>query len=135
MEAVLLTSDWLVAVIVSVPAVFGAVYIPVELIWPYNAFQVTNLFEVVPVTVAVSCNEPSTVVDAASGVIAIDATTDPLSPLPGRGLEASDFAVFAVPAQPPIPKEPASNRDWIVQIVFLKAQVIRRRDSLSRKLL
>ena len=146
MEAVLLTSDWLVAVIVSVPAVFGAVYIPVELIWPFNAFQATDLFEVVPVTVAVSCNEPPTVVDAALGVIAIDATADPLSPLPWLGLAGLDgglealagFAVIAVPAQPPIPKEPASSKDVIAKLVvptaFLNGQIMERRDSLSSKL-
>jgi hypothetical protein len=143
MEAVLLTSDWLVAVIVSVPAVLGAVYIPVELIWPVNAFQVTDLFEVVPVTVAVSCNEPPTVVDAAFGVIAIDATADPLSPLPWLGLAGFDgglealagFAVVAVPAQPPIPKEPASSKDVIPKLVtqtaVLNAQIMERTNSLS----
>jgi len=107
---------------------------------------VTDLFEVVPVTVAVSCNEPPTVVDAAFGVIVIDATADPLSPLPWLGLagfdggleELTGFAVIAVPAQPPIPKEPASSKDvnakLVVQTAFLNAQTMKRRDSLSSKL-
>ena len=44
----------LVAVIVYVPAVVGAVYSPAELIVPPLAFQVTDLFVTVPATVALN---------------------------------------------------------------------------------
>ena len=81
-EAVLLASASLVAVIVSVPAVAGAVYKPVELICPLTTFQVTDLSVVVPVTVAASWRVSPVVTDGALGVIAIEATWDPLSPLP-----------------------------------------------------
>ena len=53
-EANLLGSTTLVAVMVSVPAEFGAVYSPLELIVPTLAVQVTAVFEL-PVTVAVNC--------------------------------------------------------------------------------
>jgi hypothetical protein len=51
-EAVCDESASLVAVIVSVPAVVGAVYFPEASICPADAVQVTDLFVVVPVTVA-----------------------------------------------------------------------------------
>jgi hypothetical protein len=45
----------LVAVTVSLPVALGAVYTPDELIVPRVAFHVTDLFVVVPVTLAVNC--------------------------------------------------------------------------------
>jgi hypothetical protein len=145
MEVVLVTSASLVAVIVSVPGTAGAVYIPEELIWPFTAVHVTDLSVVVPVMVAVSCSEPPAVADAVFGVMAMDVTADPLSPLPsvgvGVGLGGFDalprFAVAAEPAQPPVPKDAASSKDVIaklvVQTAFLKTQIMKSRDSLSIK--
>src|SRR5947209_10211121 len=139
-EADLVRSASLVAVIVSVAAVSGAVYMPLEVICPFKAFQVTDLSAVVPVMAAVSCNEPPTGVDAAFGVIAMDATADPLSPEPWVGLAGFDdgldalvgFAVAGEPAQPPVSKKAPKTREVIaklvVQTAFLNAQIIERGD-------
>jgi len=59
----------LVAVTVAVPAVEAAVKRPDALMVPDEVFQVTDLFEVVPWTVAVSCNVPLVVTEPAKGVI------------------------------------------------------------------
>ena len=128
-EAVLLTSTSLVAVIVSVPAVAGAVYKPVELTCPLTAFQVTDLSVVVPVMVAASCSISPVGTDGALGAIAIEATWEPLSPLPcvglGVGLELlAGFAVAREPAHPLAPNKTARAKEITVKLgvltLFLK---------------
>jgi hypothetical protein len=78
----LLGSATLVAVTVDVPALAGAVYTPDAEMLPLEAFQVTDLSVVVPVTVAASWRVSPLVTDGALGVITTEATWDPLSPLP-----------------------------------------------------
>jgi hypothetical protein len=146
-EAVLLTSASLVAVIVSVPVVAGAVYAPEELICPSVAVHVTDLSVAVPVTVTESCRVPAAMAVAAFGVMTIEVIADPLSPLPwvGLGLEPAGlperlealvgFVLATEPAQPPVPNEAPRTREvtakLVVQTAFLKAQIMERRDSLS----
>src|SRR5216684_570067 len=72
-EADLLGSTTLVAVTVSVPAEFGAVYSPLELMVPPLAIQVTTVFEL-PVTVAVNCCVAPVWRLAEAGLIVIDTT-------------------------------------------------------------
>jgi len=57
-DADLLASASLVAVTVSVPALAGAVYRPVDVIWPSAAVQATDLSVAVPCTVAENCRVP-----------------------------------------------------------------------------
>jgi len=144
----LLTSASLVAVIVSVPGVEGAVYTPEELICPFAAVQVTDLSVVSPVIVATSCSELPVVAEAAFGVIATEATADPPS-LPvglgvglggvGEGFELfAGFAVAEGPAQPPVPNEELRAKVMIAKLAevtaFFSTQIMERRDSLSIKL-
>jgi hypothetical protein len=65
----------LVAVTVSVPAVAGAVYAPEEVIAPSFAFQATDLFETVPLTVALKIAEPPVCTAAVAGETATEVTT------------------------------------------------------------
>ena len=58
----------LVAVTVAVPAVEAAVKRPEALMVPDEVFQVTDLLEAVPWTVAVSCSVPLVVTEPAKGV-------------------------------------------------------------------
>ena len=69
-------SALLVAVTVSVPAVDGAVYRPVDVIRPRAAFQVTFLFVVVPTTVALNGSVPDVSDDAVVGDTVTDVTPD-----------------------------------------------------------
>jgi hypothetical protein len=62
-------SATLVAITVSVPALAGALYMPVLLIVPSTALQVTVLFVEVPVTLAVNGNVPDVIEAAVSGKI------------------------------------------------------------------
>ena len=64
----------LVAVIVAVPAVVGAVKRPFALIVPAEVFQVTDLLEVVPWMVAVSCFVAPVTIEALTGVTEIEET-------------------------------------------------------------
>ena len=73
-ESDLLGSATLVAVTVSVPARAGALYIPELLIVPRTAFQVTDLFVVVPCTLAVNGKVPEVIEDAFDGDIDTEVT-------------------------------------------------------------
>src|SRR6266852_628175 len=81
-EADLVGSATLVAVTVSVPAEFGAVYSPLELMVPPLAIQVTTVFEL-PVTVAVNCCVAliCRLVDDGLTVTATDVTVSVATPL------------------------------------------------------
>jgi hypothetical protein len=70
----LVGSALLMAVTVSVPALAGAVYIPAELILPNTAFQVTDLFEAEPTTVAVNGSVPVVIEDATPGLTVTEVT-------------------------------------------------------------
>ena len=67
-------SATLVAVIVSVPAVAGAVYRPELFIVPSTAFQVTDLFVAVPWTLAVNDSVPDVIEEAVAGEIDTEMT-------------------------------------------------------------
>lgn len=67
-------SATLVAVTVAVPEVAGAVYSPVELIVPADAFQLTDLFDALPCTVAVNCAVPPVVTEELAGVTETEVT-------------------------------------------------------------
>ena len=64
----------LVAVMVAVPAVVGAVKRPFALIVPDEVFQVTDLLEVVPWMAAVSCFVAPVTMEAVTGVSEIEET-------------------------------------------------------------
>jgi hypothetical protein len=89
-DADLVGSAVLVAVTVSVPAVEGAVYCPVEVTLPSTAFQVTLLFVVVPDTLAVNGSVPDVIDDAVVGDIVTDVTVDVAV---GLALTCAEFAV------------------------------------------
>jgi len=65
----------LVAVTVSLPAVAGAVYPPVDVILPRAAFQVTDLLVTVPETLAENCCVPLTGMDIEAGEMLTEFTT------------------------------------------------------------
>jgi hypothetical protein len=67
-------SALLVAVTVSVPACAGAVYSPAEVMVPKAAFQVTEVLEVVPLTVAVNGSVPLVVEEAEAGETVTEVT-------------------------------------------------------------
>jgi len=62
------------AVTVSVPALAGAVYIPAAVILPNTAFQVTDLFEAEPTTVALNGNVPEVIEEATPGLTVTEVT-------------------------------------------------------------
>jgi hypothetical protein len=70
----LLESASLVAVIVSVPAFAGAVYIPDAEMFPRAAFHVTVLSVTVPWTLAVNCNVPPVLAEVDAGDTEIEVT-------------------------------------------------------------
>jgi hypothetical protein len=70
----LVVSATLVAVTVAVPAVAGAVYSPVELIVPGDAFQLTDLFDALPWTVAVNWAVPPVATEVVAGVTETEVT-------------------------------------------------------------
>jgi hypothetical protein len=57
-----------------VPAVAGAVYSPVELIVPGDAFQLTDLFDALPCTVAVNWAVPPVATEVVAGVTETEVT-------------------------------------------------------------
>jgi hypothetical protein len=87
-------SALLVAVIVAVPALAGAIYAPAEVMLPLDAAHVTDLFVVVPCTVAMKVSFPFVVVDAEAGeivtVLTIGAATVTIT------LTAADFVASAL---------------------------------------
>jgi hypothetical protein len=70
----LVASATLVAVTVAVPTVAGAVYSPVELIVPGDAFQLTDLFDALPCTVAVNWAVPPGATEVVAGVTETEVT-------------------------------------------------------------
>jgi hypothetical protein len=70
----LVVSATLVAVTVAVPAAAGAVYSPVELIVPGDAFQLTDLFDALPCTVAVNWAVPPVATEVVAGVTETEVT-------------------------------------------------------------
>jgi hypothetical protein len=74
-DADLVVSALLVAVIVAVPALFGAVYPPAALMLPIEADHVTDLSAAVPCTLAVNVSVPFVLVDAETGEMATELTT------------------------------------------------------------
>jgi hypothetical protein len=80
---------------VSVPTVGGAVYRPVDVIFPSAAFQVTLLLVVVPDTVAVNPTVPDGTDDAIVGEIVTDVTSAVGFALTGAELALSPVALTA----------------------------------------
>src|SRR4029077_16262847 len=76
-------SATLVAVTIDVPTAAGAVYTPAAEMLPVEARHVTARFVVVPLTTAENDSFPPAAVDALTGVIATEATPDPLGGLIG----------------------------------------------------
>ena len=76
-EPDLVLSALLVAVTVSVPGFAGAVYRPAEVMAPKAAFQVTAVFEVVPLTVAVNGSVPVVSEEAVAGETMTEVTAGP----------------------------------------------------------
>jgi len=89
-EADFVGSALLIAVTVSVPAVAGAVYWPVDVILPSTARQVTLLFVVVPDTAAVNGSVPDGIDDAVIGDIVTDVT---VCGAVGLALTCAEFAL------------------------------------------
>ena len=112
-ESDLVGSATLVAVTVSVPALAGALYIPVLLIVPRTAFQVTDLFVVVPCTLAVNGKVPEVTEDAVDG----DTNT-----------EVTATEVTAWSAQPMANKKHRNNTppDFQLGLVFILHLLCRR---------
>src|SRR5215813_868113 len=73
-EADLVVSATLVAVIVAVPAVAAAVKRPLALIVPDEVFQVTDLLEALPCTLAESWSVPPVRMEPVAGVTATEET-------------------------------------------------------------
>jgi|KBSMisStandDraft_5_1062788.scaffolds.fasta_scaffold1488991_1 hypothetical protein len=74
-EADFVASALLVAVTVAVPAVAAAVYAPLVVIVPADAFQLTDLSLTVPATVAVNCCLPLVKIEAVVGEMLTEFTT------------------------------------------------------------
>jgi hypothetical protein len=68
-------SATLVAVTVSVPAIEGATYAPVDEMVPSSAAHVTAVFATVPCTVAENCSVPLVVTEAEEGESVTEFTT------------------------------------------------------------
>jgi hypothetical protein len=64
----------LVAVTVSVPVFEGALYRPDEVMVPNKAFQVTDVSETVPCTLAVSCSAPLVATEVEAGETVTEVT-------------------------------------------------------------